>query len=136
MVKQVFINLPVKNLELSKEFWIKLGFNFNPQFTNETGASLMLGENIFAMLLVPTFFSTFTTKEIADASATIEVINALRINSKAEVDALVEKVKVAGGTETRETQDYGWMYSRAFQDLDGHLWELVYMDDANVPEKP
>lgn len=136
MIKQIFVNLPVKNLEAAKAFWIQLGFTFNAQFTNEKAASLELGENIYAMLLLPEFFSTFTNKKLADATTTIEVINAVSVESKEAVDAIMAKVAKAGGTETRPVQDYGWMYSRAFEDLDQHQWELVYMDLSKVPANP
>ena len=136
MVKQIFVNLTVKDLEAAKQFWLKLGFTFNPQFTDENGAALVIGENIFAMLLVPTFFSTFTKKQLSDPFTTIEVINALGVESKEEVDSIMEKVLAAGGTTSRPTDDYGWMYSRSFQDIDGHLWELVYIDITKAPTKP
>jgi uncharacterized protein len=136
MIKQIFVNLPVKNLEETKKFWLDLGFTFNAQFTDQNAASLVLGENIFAMLIVPEFFSTFTKKEIADASKVTEVINAISVENKDTVNSLMEKVLTAGGTETREAQDYGWMYSRAFQDLDGHLWELTFIDETSIPANP
>lgn len=136
MVKQIFVNLPVKNLEASKAFWIAAGFSFNPQFTDANAASLILGESIFAMLIVPPFFSTFTSKTIIDSSTSVEVINAISLENKEAVDTLMGKVLAAGGTETRPVQDYGWMYSRAFQDLDGHLWEPLYIDITQAPANP
>lgn len=136
MIKQIFVNLPAKNLEDSKQFWLSLGFTFNPQFTSETGASLELGENIYGMLLTEEFFSTFTKKPIVDATTSTEVITAIALNSKEEVDTIMEKAIAAGGKETRPTEDHGWMYGRAFQDIDGHMWEPVFMDFSKVPADP
>lgn len=136
-ISQIFTNLCVKDLDKSMAFWKALGFEFNPKFTDQNAASLVLGENIFVMLLMPEFFKTFIPgKEIADATTTTEVITAISVSSREEVDQLLEKVIAAGGTEYREKQDYGWMYSRAFQDLDGHTWEPVFMDESQIPENP
>lgn len=136
MIKQIFVNLAVSDLEKTKEFWTKLGFSFNPQFTDKNAAALVIGENIFAMLLVPEFFKRFTKKDISDAFKTIETINALSFGSKEEVDQMMEKVLGAGGKEVRPPDDLGWMYSRSFDDIDGHQWELVYMDISKAPENP
>lgn len=136
MVKQIFVNLPVKDLEKSKAFWTSLGFSFNPQFTDQNAAALVLGENIFAMLIIPSFFSRFTKKEIADAFKTTEAINAFSVESKEEVDSIFEKAIAAGGQEVRPLDDYGWMYSRSFQDIDGHQWEPLYMDITKAPTNP
>lgn len=136
MVKQIFVNLPVKDLEASKVFWTALGFSFNPQFTDANAAALVLGESIFAMLILPAFFSTFTAKKIIDAHTDIEVINAISLESKAEIDSIMSKVLAAGGSEPRPVMDYGWMYNRAFQDLDGHLWEVLWMDLSQAPANP
>jgi predicted lactoylglutathione lyase len=136
MVKQIFVNLPVKDLDKTKEFWHKLGFTFNPQFTDENAASLEIGENIYAMLIVPSFFTRFTKKAIADATQTTETINSLGVESRAEVDEIFDKAIKSGGKETRPAEDYGWMYARAFEDLDGHQWELAYIDQDNIPKNP
>lgn len=136
MVKQIFVNLPVSDLEKTKEFWTKLGFRFNPQFTDQNAAALVLGENIFAMLILPSFFTRFTKKEIADASKTTEAINALSLESRGDVDKMMEKVLAAGGKETRPLEDYGWMYGRSFEDTDGHQWEIMYMDITKAPANP
>jgi hypothetical protein len=128
MHKQIFINLPVKNLDKSKDFFGALGFTFNPQFTNEQGACMVIHEgSIYAMLLVEDFFQTFTTKNIVNARETTEVLTCLSCESREEVDAIVAKAVAAGGTVPRDPQDYGFMYSHAFEDLDGHTWELAYM---------
>jgi uncharacterized protein len=136
MVKQIFINLVVKDLEETKKFWTALGFSFNPQFTDENAASLVLGENIFAMLILPSFFTRFTKKELADATKTTEAINSLGVESREEVDRIVEKALSSGGIQTRDAEDYGWMYGRSFEDLDGHQWEVTYIDINSVPEHP
>jgi len=128
MATQIYVNLPVKDLGRSKDFFGKLGFSFNQQFSNEDGACLVLGENIFVMLLTEKFFRTFIKKDIADASKVTEVINAFSVDNKAQVDEIATKAVSAGALEYNEAQDHGWMYSRAFQDLDGHLWEVVYTD--------
>lgn len=136
MIKQIFVNLPVKDLEKTKEFWLKLGFTFNPQFTDEKAAALVLGDNIFAMLITEPFFKTFIKKEIADSSKTTEVINAVSVESREKVDELVNKAIEAGATSYRDPDDYGWMYNKSFQDLDGHLWEVLYIDIAKAPATP
>ena len=136
MVKQIFVNLPVKDLNKSIEFFTKLGFTFNPQFTDENAACMIIGENIFAMLLVEKFFKSFTKKEIANAYHNTEVINAISVDSREEVDEMIEKAISAGGKETREAQEHGWMYGRSFEDLDGHQWEVFWADESKIPEKP
>jgi predicted lactoylglutathione lyase len=130
MHKQIFVNLPVKNLERSKAFFASLGFSFNPQFSNEQGACMVIGENIFAMLLVESFFQTFTQKPLADATQVTEVLNCLSCESRAEVDGLVAKALAAGGKAPNAPQDHGFMYGHGFEDLDGHVWELAYMPAA------
>ena len=133
MIQQVFINLPVKNLGRSVEFFTKLGFTFDPRFTDENATCLIIGENMFAMLLLEKFFKTFTPGELCDAAKGTEVIVALSLESRAEVDELMEKVLAAGGTEPRPAQDYGYMYGRDFLDPDGHIWEPFYMDMEAYP---
>ncbi len=136
MSKQIFINLPVKDLNITKEFFSKLGFTFNPQFTDEKSACMIISDNIFAMLLVEEFFQTFTKKEIIDATKNVEVINAIAVGSKEEVKELANKAFAAGGVKYKEPKDHGWMYEWGFQDLDGHIWELFYADVSKAPEQP
>lgn len=124
---QIFVNLPIKDMARSQAFFRSLGYEFNPQFTNEHGASLVLGENLFAMLLVEPFFQTFTKKTIVDAHLSAEVLVCLSCSSRAEVDELVRKARAAGATVPNEAQDHGFMYGHGFTDLDGHVWELVHM---------
>jgi len=135
MHKQIFVNLAVNDLPKSKAFFERLGFTFNPQFSNDQGACLVISEHIHAMLLTRDFFKTFTDKAIADTSKTVEALLCLSCESRAEVDAVVGKATAAGGKSPRPTQDYGFMYSRSFEDLDGHTWELVYMDMTAAPEQ-
>ena len=132
MGTKIFVNLPVKNLNRAVEFFTKLGFKFNPQFTDENATCMIVGEDIFVMLLVENFFKTFTKKEISDATKSTEVILAITADSREEVDEMINKVIKAGGVEPNEPQDHGWMYGRSFQDVDGHLWEVFYMDASAV----
>jgi uncharacterized protein len=131
--KQIFVNLPVKDVKKSMEFYTRVGFEFNLQFTDEKAACLVIGDNIFSMLLSEEFFQTFTKKSIVDASRSTEVILAISADSKEQVDEIVNKAIAAGGKPSNETQDQGFMYYGSFQDIDGHLWEVVYMDPSAVP---
>ena len=132
MATKIFVNLPVKDLNKTVEFFTKLDFKFNPQFTDEKAACMIVGEDIFVMLLVEEFFKTFTKKAIADASRSTEVIIALSADSREAVDALVHKAFAAGAAESNFTTDQGFMYGRSFQDLDGHLWEVMWMDPSAI----
>jgi len=127
---QIYVNLPVKDLERSKKFFSALGYEFNPQFSNEKGACLIISDGIYAMLLTEPFFQDFTKKRVADSSSTTETIVALGVDSKEEVDRLVETALASGGSPSNETMEEGPMYVRSFQDPDSHLWEIVYMDEA------
>jgi uncharacterized protein len=132
MATKIFVNLPVKDLNKTIEFFTKLGFTFNPQFTDENATCMIVGEDIFVMLLVEKFFKIFTKKEICDTIKDTEVIIALSAESREKVDQMINKVIEAGGRESREPQDHGWMYGRSFQDINGHLWEIIYMDESAV----
>lgn len=134
MVKQIFVNLPVKDLNKTVQFFTKLGFSFNPRFTDENATCMIIGDNIFAMLLVEKFFKTFTKKNIVNAKKATEVINALQVESRKAVDDMVSKGVKAGGKEPRKAQDHGWMYNRALEDLDSHIWEIFYMDEKAMPK--
>ncbi len=124
----IFVNLPVKDLSASIAFFETIGFEFNAQFTGETAACMVLGENKFAMLLTHEHFSLFTNKSIADATQVTEVLVALGASSREEVDRVVEAALAAGGTSYSEPADHGFMYYRAFADLDGHQWEIAWME--------
>lgn len=132
MATQIFVNLPVKNLNKSVEFFTKLGFNFNAQFTDETATCMIVSEDIFVMLLTEDKFKTFTPKEICDATKSTEVLVSLSSQSREEVDEMVRKAVAAGGTTYNEPQDYGFMYSHGFEDLDGHIWEIIYMEPSAI----
>jgi uncharacterized protein len=133
MAKQIFINLPVKDLKNSMTFFEKLGFSFNMQFTDNNAACMIIGENIYAMLLLEKFFKTFTNKEISDAKKTTEVLIAVDAESRQAVDEMIKKAVEAGGSTYRSPQDNGWMYGHSFADLDGHQWEVLYMDESQLP---
>ncbi len=130
MATKIFVNLPVKDLNKSIAFFTKLDFKFNPQFTDENATCMIVGEDIFIMLLVESFFQTFTKKKISDARQSTEVLVGLSADSKEKVDEMVSKALQAGGTAPNEKQDQGFMYGHGFQDLDGHLWEVFYMDPS------
>lgn len=132
MATNIFVNLPVRNLEASKVFFARLGFGFNAQFTDETAAAMVISDTIFAMLLTHAKFAEFTPKAIADATRVSEVLIALSRDSRAEVDIMVDAALAAGGNQPRPAQDLGFMYSRAFNDLDGHIWEIMWMDPSFV----
>lgn len=133
MNKLIFVNLPVKDLPRSRTFFEGMGYHFNPQFSNDQGACLVISDTIHAMLLTEPFFQTFTKKAIADTKTSTEVLICLSCESKAEVDQLVAKAVAGGGSTPNAVQDHGFMYSHGFEDLDGHVWELVYMDPNAAP---
>ncbi|MFD4240669.1 VOC family protein [Streptomyces sp. NPDC058525] len=130
--QMIFVNLPVKDLDAARAFWEKLGYSFNPQFSDETAASLVISDTIFAMLLTEEKFASFATKPVADAAKTTEVMVALSADSRAKVDEVVDAALAAGATEPRPPMDLGFMYGRAFEDLDHHVWEYVWMDPAAI----
>jgi uncharacterized protein len=130
--RKIFVNLAVKDLNRSKEFFTRLGFEFNPQFTSEQGACMVISEDAYVMLLVEPFFQSFTQKGICDATKQTEAINALSCSSRAEVESIAKTALGAGGTPAQPPQDHGFMYSESFYDVDGHHWELVWMDPAQV----
>ena len=128
MSRMIFVNLPVADLDAAKSFYEAIGAVNNPQFTDETAACMVFSDTIFVMLLTHEKFAQFTPKRIADAHATSEVLIALSADSREGVDEIADKALAAGGKEPRERQDYGFMYSRSFEDLDGHIWEPMWMD--------
>jgi len=135
MATKIFVNLPVKDLKKSMDFFTHLGFSFNLQFTDEKAACLVISESsIYAMLITEPFFKTFTKKEIADATKTTEVLIAIDAESLKDVEELVKKAVEAGGSIYSDPQDHGWMYQHSFADLDGHQWEILYMDESKIPQ--
>jgi uncharacterized protein len=134
MSRSMYVNLPVKDLQRSIAFFTALGFKFNPQFTDENATCMIVGQDCFVMLLVEPFFKGFIKKEISDAKKTTEVIIALTARDRQDVDNILKIATTEGGKAAGETLDHGWMYNRSFEDLDGHLWEVVFMDMANMPQ--
>ena len=132
MSRMIFVNLPVQDLDTSVGFFSKLGFGFNQQFSDETSTCMVVSEQACVMLLSRPFFSTFTTKEVADSATTTEAILAVSADSREEVDTLVDTALELGAQPTKEPQDEGFMYGRSFYDLDGHAWEVMWMDPAAV----
>ena len=133
MATQIFMNLPVRDLDRSVQFFTALGFEFNQDYTDENATCMVINDDAFVMLLVEKFFKTFTAKEIVDATSATEAIMAFSVDSREEVDQRVGKALAAGGSESQPVQDYGFMYSHSFQDPDGHLWEVMWMDPAGPP---
>ena len=134
MVSKIFLNLAVKDLKKSIDFFTKLGFSFNPQFTDEHATCMIISENIFAMLLTEQRFKDFTKKEICNAHKNTEVLIALDVESREKVEKMVKNAVNAGGSIYMEPQDHGWMYGHSFADLDGHQWEFFYMDESAIPQ--
>ncbi|MEU8488323.1 MULTISPECIES: VOC family protein [unclassified Streptomyces] len=130
--QMIFTNLAVNDLDASKKFFTELGYAINPQFSDETAASVVISEHIVVMLLTKEKYAAFTKKTIIDSTKNSEVLLCLSAESREKVDELVDRAIAAGGTETGETQDHGFMYGRAFDDPDGHTWEIMWMDPAAV----
>src|SRR5690349_5419050 len=130
MATKIFVNLPVKDLNRSVEFFTKLGYAFNQQFTNENATCMIISDDIYVMLLVEKFFKTFISKDIADASKSTESIICLSAENREAVDDLINKAVAAGAKTPRDKQDHGFMYQHGYEDLDGHLWEVMWMDPA------
>lgn len=137
MATKIFINLPVKDLKKSVEFFTSLGFSFNADFSDEKATSMIIGEDITVMLLMEPFFKTFIgNKTINDAKKSTEVLIALSAESRDKVDEMVRLAVKAGGTASATKQDHGWMYGHGFEDLDGHQWEVMHMDMTAIPQNP
>lgn len=132
MHSQIFVNLPVKDLKRSVEFFTRLGYTFNPQFTDDNATCMIVGENLFVMLLTEKFFGSFTSKAIVDTSKATESLICLSCDSQQQVDDLVARARAAGARVPRTAQDHGFMYAHGYEDLDGHTWELVHMSGAPV----
>ncbi|TQM78444.1 hypothetical protein FHX81_0713 [Saccharothrix saharensis] len=130
MSVKIFVNLPVTDLAKSIEFFAALGFAHNPQFTDENASCVVFSDTVYAMLVTEPYFKTFTTKKIADAAATTEVIVSLALDSRERVDELADKALAAGGGFVKEPEDHGFMYGRSFEDLDGHVWNVFWMDES------
>jgi len=135
MAKKIFINLPVANLQKAMDFYTAVGFTNNPQFTDNTAACMVLTEEIYVMLLTHSKFREFTKKEIGNTATTASVINSLSVDSSDEVNTIVKNALKAGGKESNEAKDFGFMQQRSFEDIDGHLWEVLYMDMSKFPQQ-
>lgn len=134
MATQIFVNLPVKDLNRSVEFFTKMGYTFNPEFTDEKATCMIISDTIYIMLLTKTFFRTFTKKEIVDARKAVECSICLSADSKDAVNEMVDKAVAAGATIPNPATDYGFMYQHSFEDLDGHHWEFVWMNPNGMSE--
>jgi predicted lactoylglutathione lyase len=133
MKRKLFVNLAVRDLKKSKDFFSTLGFSFDPKFTDDNAAGMIVGDDAFVMLLVEPFFKTFTKRELADTSRQTEGLFAVTCGSREEVDAMVKIAVAAGGRHAMEPQDHGFMYASSFYDPDGHHWEVVWMDPKAAP---
>lgn len=131
-IHQIYVNLPVADVARSTAFYEAIGFTKNPQFSDETTTGLVLGENIFAMIMTHEKLQSFTKNTVATDG--VRVINALGAESREEVDRIADAALASGGSEPNDVQDFGWMYNRAFTDLDGNHWEVAYMDEAAMQE--
>lgn len=136
METKIFVNLPVKNLEVTATFFAKMGYRFDPQFSDEKAKCMIISDDIYVMLLVEPFFTSFTNREIPDTGKTSEVILALTMDSNQEVDDLMKKCIAAGGKDISRKQEVDFMYTRSFEDPDGHIWEVFHMDMAKVRHEP
>jgi uncharacterized protein len=133
-IKSIYVNLPIKDITKTKDFWTKLGFAFNPQFSDDNALCLVLNnERIYAMLITHKMYKTFTNRPIADGSTT-QVLVAIEVESKEKVDEIVTLALANGAIKYRESQDYGWMYYDSFADVDGHQWEILFMDETKIPK--
>lgn len=132
----IFVNVPVKDVTASQEFFGALGFSFDPKFTNESCACMVVSEQAYVMLLEEGRFADFTSKPIADACQSTESILCVPADSREGVDAFAEAALAAGGTAANEPMDHGFMYGRSFQDLDGHIWEVMWMSPEAIEAGP
>jgi uncharacterized protein len=134
MATKIFVNLPVKSLQRSIEFFTKLGFSFNAQFTDETATCMIVSDDIFVMLLTHDKFQAFTPNAICDATKSTEALVCLSVDSREQVDDMVRKAVAAGGSTYNVPQDHGFMYGHGFQDLDGHIWEIIFMEPSAIQQ--
>lgn len=135
MTTKIFVNLPVKDLDRAVAFYTQVGYSFNPRFTDQNATCMIVADDIYVMLLVEPFFQGFTNKPICDAHKATEVLLCVSADNRAAVDALVDKAIAAGANAPNEAKDYGFMYQRDYEDLDGHIWSVMYMD-PDAPGAP
>jgi len=134
MEAKLFVNLPVKDLQRTKDFFASLGFSYNPRFSDDKAACMIINQDSNVMLLKEDFFKTFTRKGVVNAHNCTEVLTSISAESREKVDELIKKAISHGATEAREAEDYGYMYTRSFNDPDGHIWEISYMDISQIPK--
>ena len=132
MATKIYVNLPVKDLQRSVRFFKAMGFGLNPEFSDESAACMVIADNIFVMLLTEAKFREFSRRPVADASKMAEMLTSLSVESRARVNQLVNKALAQGGREVREPEDHGFMFGRSFSDLDGHIWEIIYVDQSRM----
>lgn len=130
MATKIYVNLPVKDLQRSVRFFKAVGFAFNPQLSDETAACMAISDDIFAMLLTEAKFREIARRPVADTTKMTEVLTCLSVGSRTKVNQLVDRAVSQGGREVREAEDHGFMFGRSFSDLDGHIWEIIYMDPS------
>jgi predicted lactoylglutathione lyase len=135
MARKLFVNIAVKDLQRSVDFYTKLGYTFDQQFTDENATCMIIGEDAYAMLLVEGFFAGFTPRQICDTTTHHEALLCVSAESRDEVDSLVDTALAEGGSPAKEAQDHGFMYSRSFLDPDGHLWEVLHMDPSALEQQ-
>jgi predicted lactoylglutathione lyase len=135
MARQLYVNLPVKNLQATNHFFTELGFTFNPQFTDEKASCMIINDDAYFMFLQEDFFKTFLTQPLSNAFQQTEVLNCISAQSRDAVNEMVDKAVALGAKENRQPMDYGFMFQRSFQDLDGHIWEVNWMDMSQFPVK-
>lgn len=132
--KSIYVNLPVRDLARTRDFWTRLGFAFNEDFSDDNALCLVLNDGvIYSMLISHEMFTTFTNRAIADGSAT-QVLVAIEVDSREQVDQVVATALANGGSRYRESADHGWMYYDSFADPDGHQWEILYTDTSQIPQ--
>ncbi|NIL75011.1 VOC family protein [Rhodococcus sp. B10] len=135
MARMLFANMPVKDVAATKDFFSTLGFEFNEVFSDENAASMVISDQATVMFLSDARFKDFISDDIADTTRSREVLMCISADSRDEVDSLVDSAIAAGGTSWMEAQDHGFMYGRAFRDLDNHVWEVMWMDPSAVPSE-
>lgn len=131
-VNQIYVNLPVKDVQKTKEFWTKVGFSINEQFSDDKATCVVLNDTIYVMFLQEDYFMTFTNKPVAKENIS-QVLVAVGLNSREEVDTIVNTAVENGASQHEEPQDYGWMYQNSFWDLDGHGWNITFADMSQMP---
>ena len=134
-INQIYVNLPVKDIQKTKDFWTKLGFTINEQFSDEKAACVVLNDNTFVMFLTEEYFQTFSERPVPKGDTT-QVLVAIGLDSREEVDQVVNAAIANGATQHEKPQDYGWMYQNSFWDINGHGWNVTFADLSQMPAQP